>query len=187
MNNGQTPPGTVPEPAAPAATTAPVSEPLSPPLSGRVSGPPVLGLAEAAKACGLSVSTVRRRKRDLISHGATVSETGWQIPVPALVALGMLDRATPPPAADSRDPDTRPDTPGDRAELDRLRELLDQAERRAVQAEQRAAIAEAVAAERDRIIAAKDQTLRMLEAAPVPAAVEPDPVEPKRRRWWHRL
>lgn len=153
----------------------------TPPVSDQLPRPPVLGLAEAARATGLSVSTVRRRKRDLLSHGATITEQGWQIPVPALIALGMLDRSTPPPDSGRSQPDTSQDTPADSAEIARLRELLDQAERRAVQAEQRAAIAEAIAAERDRIIAAKDQTLRILEPGPTAT-----PIEPPRRRWWQR-
>lgn len=178
MSDGQTPPETLADqPVAPVMPSGPESP------SERLPRPPVLGLAEAARATGLSVSTVRRRKRELVSHGATVSADGWQIPVAALVALGMLDRSTPPPDDSRPTPDTGHDTPADSpatvAEIARLRQLLDQAERRAAQAEQRAMIAEAIAAERDRIIAAKDQTLRILEPPPVPAV-------PPRRRWWQR-
>lgn len=177
MSNGQTPPETVAD-----QPMAPITPPPAESVSERLPRPPVLGLAEAARATGLSVSTVRRRKRELVSHGATVSADGWQIPVAALVALGMLDRSTPPPDDSRPTPDTGHDTPADTAaaaaEIARLRQLLDQAERRAAQAEQRAMIAEAIAAERDRIIAAKDQTLRILEP--------PAPAVPPRRRWWQR-
>lgn len=57
---------------------------------------PVLSLAEAARACGVSVSTVRRRLTRLTEHGATRHATSWRIPISALVAEGMMPRVTPP-------------------------------------------------------------------------------------------
>ena len=57
-------------------------------------GVPTLGLAEAAKACGVSVSTLRRKRPELAAHGAAQTATGWRIPVTALIALGLMDRTT---------------------------------------------------------------------------------------------
>lgn len=125
--------------------------------------PPVVGLAEAARMCGVSVSTVRRKREELSEYGAAQTSKGWQIPIPALIATGLMQRTTPPPATPSAETvDTLHDTPapsGDDAlqmELEALRSQL-------VDAERRAAVAEAVAAERERIIEAQQTSLRMLE------------------------
>lgn len=143
------------------------------------SGVPALGLAEAAKACGVSVSTLRRKRPELAAYGAAQTATGWRIPVTALIAVGLMGRTT------DAHHETRHDAPvqpvmtapivtggGDAlaAELDALRGKL-------AEAEQRAAVAEAVAAERERIIQAQAMALRMLEApkAPAPTAPEPTP------------
>lgn len=122
-----------------------------------------MGLAEAARECGISVSTLRRRKESLIEAGATVTPKGWQIPIPALVSLGYLGSTTPPPATFQETPmapATEPlfENPRDTAlaELDSLRARLADAERRA-------AVAEAIAGERERVIQAQAVTLRMLE------------------------
>ena len=62
---------------------------MTPPVGG-----PTLGLAEAAKACGVSVSTLRRKRPELVAHGAAQTAKGWRIPVTALIALGLMDRTT---------------------------------------------------------------------------------------------
>lgn len=123
-----------------------------------------MGLAEAAKACGVSVSTLRRKRTDLEAHGAAQTATGWHIPITALIALGLMERVTPPPA---------PDTPHDgvTGELEALRAKL-------AAAEQRAAIAEAVAAERERMIQTQAMALRMLEATKAPAPAVPGAAAP---------
>lgn len=125
---------------------------------------PTMGLAEAAKACSVSVSTLRRRKEALVAAGATVSDKGWRIPIPALVSLGFLSSTTagpdtapavavPPHTTSLGATPLQPDT----SEVDLLRSQL-------AEAETRAQVAEAIAAERERIIAAQAMTLRMLEA-----------------------
>jgi hypothetical protein len=135
-----------------------------------------LGLAEAAKACGVSVSTLRRKRQELTANGAAQTANGWRIPVTALIALGLMDRTT------DAHHESRHDTPAIPAmtptmtgasnalagELNALRAQL-------ADAEQRAAVAEAVAAERERIIEAQAMALRMLEASknPVPKAPTP--------------
>jgi hypothetical protein len=118
-----------------------------------------MGLAEAAKACGVSVSTLRRKRTDLEAHGAAQTATGWHIPVTALIALGLMERVTAPPSHD---------TPSGTltGELDALRSQL-------AAAEQRAAVAEAIAAERERVIQTQAMALRMLEAAKTPALPTP--------------
>lgn len=121
--------------------------------------PPTMGLAEAARECGISESTLRRRKASLVAAGATVSAKGWAIPIPALVSLGLLGATTPPPAGSVPAATVSPaDGPHDATlvELDSLRARLADAERRA-------AVAEAIAGERERIIQAQAATLRMLE------------------------
>lgn len=148
---------------------------------------PTMGLAQAARACGISVSTLRRRRATLEAAGATVADSGWVIPVPALVSLGYLSGTTAPP-----DSSQRPGVAGGAvsptdgpvvapSELEELRARLADAERRA-------AVAEAVAAERERLIQSQASALRMLEggtpATPPPASPDsshdtPGPVTPE--------
>lgn len=131
--------------------------------------PPVMGLADAARVCGVSVSTVRRKREELVQYGAAQTAKGWQIPVTALIAVGLMDRTTAPGEPPSVD---TPDAPYDASdasdapidtrtepliELESLRSQLADAERRA-------AVAEAIAAERERIIQIQQASLRMLEA-----------------------
>lgn len=59
---------------------------------------PGFGLAEAARVCGVSKPTVRRRKDALVRAGAIADETGWHIPATALVDVGLLDRSPQVPA-----------------------------------------------------------------------------------------
>lgn len=172
------PPSTTPDPLEP-SETVPTPERVT---GGAVGGTePVLGLREAADRATVSLSTLRRKKAELIEAGAVVTETGWQIPISALVRLGLMDRVTggaphtPGTDTPSDSPANASATVAEPAEVEHLRERLAQTERRAVEAEQRAAVAEAVAAERDRIIEAKDQALRMIEARPMPA---PPPAGP---------
>jgi hypothetical protein len=128
-------------------------------------GPPVVGLKEAARVCGCSIATVRRRRAALAEHGATQTGAGWTIPIPALVAVGLLDRVTPPDRVlPSETPGTTP--PTDTALIAHLRAAL-------LSAEHRAELAEAIAHERGRALA-------VIEARPL--ASEPVPV---RRSWFH--
>lgn len=179
--------------------TAPSSvKPSQFPVTGvktPATGGPTLGLAEAAKACGVSVSTLRRKRPELEAHGAAQTAKGWSIPVTALIALGLMDRTTGSRHDTHRDTPMKPTTtPPDDAinvQLDALRTALADAERRA-------AVAEAVAAERERMIQTQAMALRMLEASKAPAtptATSPvetpvsaprkeDPQHAPKRAWW---
>lgn len=126
-----------------------------------------MGLTQAAKACGVSVSTLRRRKDQLVAAGTKITDKGWQIPIPALVSLGYLSGTTPvsdtppeEPMTPLVDPPLAPpvippvETPSN--EVEKLRSKL-------VEAETRAQVAEAISAERERIIQVQAAALRMLE------------------------
>lgn len=154
---------------------------------------PVLTLSAAATATGLSQSTLRRKRAEMLKAGARQTEKGaWEIPVPVLIQLGLMPATTAPdsPPVESVEAFTAPttQTPMEtltaplRAEVEALRAEL-------AEAKQRAAVAEAVGIERERLLQAKQeiisvqaQALRMLEMAPEqpqvsqPASTEPTPV-----------
>jgi hypothetical protein len=144
---------------------------------------PVLNMADAARACGLSVSTLTRHRDELIAHGAQRTDRSWRIPISALVSTGLLPRTTPPDRSDHQSP-TPVMTGHDDESITALRAAL-------AKAEQRAAIAEAIAVERERTILAQAHALRLLEAAPTPQQptpnTQPTPQAPTTKRsWWHR-
>lgn len=129
---------------------------------------PGYGLAEAARICGVSKPTVRRRKAALVRAGAVADETGWVIPPRALVAVGLLEGVpeAPVPSSRSLSPVTRlpvavPATPADTPAG--TGDVVGDARVAALEAEvavlrERLAAAEARAEERDRC-------LRTLETA----------------------
>lgn len=96
----------------------------------------------------MSPATIRRRKALLVELGATTDPSGWRIPIPALVQVGLLDRVTPAPVTGSDvSPVTSP--PVDNPQIALLetlvRQLQDALERekaRCDAAEERAAKAE---------------------------------------------
>lgn len=157
---------------------------------------PTIGLAEAARACGVSESTIRRRRTELLELGAAHGPKGWKIPIPALVQLGLMAATTGPDVMTAPEPPRESPveatvTPSTLAEVEALREAL-------TAAELRAAVAEARAEERERVIKAQAQALRMLEApvrtpanpaSEVPsetARLTPQPPAAK-RRWWQLI
>lgn len=148
---------------------------MTPPVE-TLSGTPVLSLAEAAKACGVSLSTLRRKRPELKELGAAETAKGWQIPVTALITLGLMDRVTAPLHEASIFPTVKGvmtppvETPvgAPLEELEALRKEQAELLAKLADAEKRAAVAEAVAGERERIIQTQASALRMLEAkAPV--------------------
>lgn len=139
-------------------------------------GGPVLGLAEAARTCKVSIATVRRRKSALLELGASCSSEGWAIPVSALVQVGLLDRVTPPDTPSLRGVEPLTSPPGVTGSDSAVEEL-----RRQLQAAlHRAELAEALASERAAALEAERTALRMLTGA-----VEAAP-SPGRRRWFRR-
>lgn len=128
-------------------------------------------LKEAAEHTGVSVSTMRRRRPDLLRFGATVTEDGiWHIPITTLEAAGLIQNTRPekpdrPPEQSVKASETASHAPlesrdGDALAdaLKRVRELelellehrhrAELAEVRLAAAEQRAAAAETLAADR---------------------------------------
>lgn len=136
------------------------------PADARFGTPPMLGLKDAAVQCGVSVSTMRRHRDELVKLGATVSEQGrWSIPIPALIEAGLMDRRTPPDTpVGIMTPTLTPDYLDQIAQLERQlqEEILARKDAHAGRV-----LAEQVAAERERIIQAQAQTLRILEAGTV--------------------
>lgn len=158
--------------------------PTTPPPYGT---PPTVSQTEAARRCGVAPSTIRRARLAGRLPGATEAPGGgWRIPIPDLVAAGLLDGATPPDpgaaGAIAQNAAPRDGTPDLAAEVTRLQADLADMRRRAE-------VAEARAEERAETIAAQAMALRMLEAAPAtrPADEAPAPAEAHdggRRRWW---
>lgn len=189
--------------AAPSSVKPPSSQmkgATTPPTGG-----PTLGLAEAAKACGVSVSTLRRKRSELEANGAAQTAKGWRIPVTTLIALGLMDRTT-----DTRHDggyDGRHETPmtPTKPVADALIAQLDALRAALAAAEQRAAVAEAIADERERMIQTQAMALRMLEASKSPAPTrddtppmnnpspatttesQADATDAPKRPWWRRL
>jgi hypothetical protein len=110
-------------------------------------------MREAAKAAGISTSTLRRKKAALLEAGAVISDTGWQVPMTALIAAGLIPGEGEGP--------TRADTPPQHEqshETATLRERIAELEHQVSELRHRAEVAEAIAAERQ-------QTLDVLRVA----------------------
>ena len=163
----------------------------------------VFGMRRAAEVAGVSVSTLRRNKELLRAHGAVIAADGWQVPLSALVASGLMRRATPPEASSTPAPEIEAARgPGALTEAqERIREL----EREALELRFRAEKAEAIAQERGSALEAERMALRMLTTGPATPPAEPDPgpapmsasqppaseqtdpePEPVRQSWWRR-
>lgn len=122
----------------------------------------VFTLAEAAQVAGVSTSTIKRRRGDLLKSGAVSTPQGWQVPVAALVAVGLLDGVTghAPGVDPVRDLSV---TPGPWTGVDPLEPVVNQLRQALADAERRAAVAEAISVERDRLIEAQSRTIAALE------------------------
>lgn len=162
------------------------------PSQGGVSGgsSAVFTMKEAADVAGVSVSTLRRRRTELEEAGATITSAGWQVPMTALIAVGLIHgegfHAAPPAR-----PSTSPAQSSVEAEsvarlLERVRELEAEVQEWC----RRAEVAEARAEERRRALDAlqianetERMALRMLtgqsshitQAPATPEAVRPTP------------
>lgn len=133
---------------------------------------PVLTMAEAARTCGVSVSTLRRHRDALMTYGATRHDASWAIPVSALVALGLMPRVTPSDAPTTAHAPPVTTSPEDGV-VEALKAERDQALHQAADAKRRAETAERIATERDRVIEAQSYSLRLLEPGRTQSATPP--------------
>lgn len=137
------------------------------PMSGTADTPADLGLKEASRVTGVSLSTLRRRRDDLRNAGATQHADGtWSIPIYTLVTLGMLDKVGPSAPVSS----TPIERPSDAPTWDQVASLREQL----LDAQQRAAVAEAVAHERGNALEDVRRAMRMLETRTVTSAETPE-------------
>lgn len=164
--------------------------------------PPVFTMREAAEVAGVSVSTLRRRREDLIAAGAGITESGWQVPMTALIGAGLIDgegprreEAAPETVSETKD-EPQKDEQRDANRSARVEELLEalrETERQRDEWRRRAEIAEAVSEERrhslDALRAANESerlALRMLTAGdsprPRPTAPEQAAGKPEREQ-----
>ncbi|MFH9090947.1 helix-turn-helix domain-containing protein [Streptomyces sp. NPDC017673] len=151
---------------------------------------PLLTQREAAAACGVSRTTIRRRREAGELPGSVLDEErGWLIPVEDLLAAGFRLNAPAPPddqaapgaeetAADSRGQAGAAEL---RAELDRLRhehelQLAEERNARALAETEVRHLRERLAERADHI-ADLQQALKALTAAPERAAI-PQPSPP---------
>lgn len=159
------------------AVTVGATPPPSPPGRGErptvsvVSGPlerPSLTLSEAAEACGVSRSTVRRKHEagEFPNAFKAGPDNAWRIPVTDLLGAGLRPgRPSPPDAVSEPDERVRAATVTlPKAELDALREQLQNERTRALVAEARLSErAETVDALKEALSEARQ---RAIEAAP---------------------
>ena len=145
----------------------------------------VFSMKQAAEVAGISVSTLRRRRTDLIAAGADISSDGWKVPMTALVACGLITGEGPEAASRPSSVTPRPGeshgASGQSGQLDELTAQVRELEREVGEWRRRAEVAEARAEERGRALDAlrvanetERMALRMLTAgAPAPAPVQP--------------
>lgn len=114
----------------------------------------VFSMKEAAAVAGVSVSTLRRRREDLIAGGADVSDQGWRVPMTALIAAGLIKREGPnlgkPSKLTTKTSSTEASDP-EPAQEQRIQELTEQVhqlEKDLAEWRRRAEVAEAVSQER---------------------------------------
>lgn len=162
------------------------------------------GMKRAAEVAGVSVSTIRRNKELLRTHGAVISPDGWQVPITALVASGLMRRQTPAEPMESAPQVMKTAHDSDAQEVIRrleletmeLRHRAELAEERQRSAEQRAqdarelaqALSEALEIERRMLTAGtstptpSSQPQKGADPGPLSSAPAPD----ARKSWWRR-
>lgn len=127
----------------------------------------VFTMREAADVAGVSVSTLRRRRTELTAAGAIIDASGWQVPMTALIAVGLIPgegehptRAQRPAAASAAHPAEDDEAGTERQLRGQVRELTEQV----TEWRRRAEVAEARAEERGRSLEslrAANETERM--------------------------
>lgn len=136
----------------------------------------VFSMKEAANVAGVSVSTLRRRREDLIAAGADISADGWKVPMTSLVACGLIVGEGPQREHHHGRPQMQPqETPDMSAQLEDLTLQVRDLEREVSEWRRRAEVAEARAEERGRALdalqvanEAERMALRMLTAGTSP-------------------
>lgn len=135
----------------------------------------VFSMKQAAQVAGTSVSTLRRRRSDLIAAGADISPDGWKVPMTALVACGLIagegPEAASRPASVAPRPREAHEASGQSHQVDELTAQVRELEREVSEWRRRAEVAEARAEERGRALDAlrvanetERMALRMLTA-----------------------
>jgi hypothetical protein len=167
---------------------------------------PALTLSAAAAACGVSRSTIRRRRESGDFPSAFRDETGsWHVPIEDLLACGFRLThqgeglsSSSRPGGEHGQGHTSEQAPkqGGQAPEQALTDALVAAEARATIAEARAESLERVLAERAQVVEALQVALRAIEARPQAVVDVRDPVtvqsarleseSAERRGWWRR-
>lgn len=141
-------------------------------------------MREAAEVAGVSVSTLRRRRTELTAAGAVIEASGWQVPITALIAAGLVPgegnhaARTQGSAAVSAASSAHP-APDQEAVVQQLQDHVRQLTEQVSEWRRRAEVAEALAEERGRSLEslrAANETermaLRMLTGTTSPPAAE---------------
>lgn len=161
----------------------------------------VFTMREAARVAGVSVSTLRRRRDELVAAGAVIDPAGWKVPITALIATGLLpgegQHHTPTTGTPRTAPGPGPavasvqeDTAQHQHELRQLQERVQELVEEVGHWRRRAEVAEARAEERGRSLEtlrianeSERLALRMLTSqhtpttTPTPADTPPNPPE----------
>lgn len=159
----------------------------------------VFTMREAAQVAGVSVSTLRRRRNDLIAAGAVIDPAGWKVPITALIAAGLIPGEGQHDTSTTGTPRTAPgpgpavssgqeDTAQLQHELRRLQERVQELVEEAGHWRRRAEVAEARAEERGRSLEtlrianeSERLALRMLTSqhTPTPSPADTPPAHPE--------
>lgn len=136
----------------------------------------IVGLAEVARLCGVSLSTVSRKVSKLRDFGAEKDSDGvWHVPVTAIEAVGWKLRADSGDTSRHVKGDVSVTAPDMSGEVSALREENADLRARLVRAEAEAEKWQMVAAERLQNLDDLRLSQRLLEAANAPAEVPTAP------------
>lgn len=145
----------------------------------------VFTMREAADVAGISVSTLRRRRADLTAAGAVIDASGWQVPMTALIAAGLIPGEGEQPVRSNAPSSAQGDAgTTHKNETRQLRERVRELEQQISDWQRRAEVAEARAEERARSLETlrvanetERMALRMLSGGAPSATREPAPPE----------
>lgn len=145
----------------------------------------MFSMKQAAEVAGISVSTLRRRRPDLVAAGADISPDGWKVPITALVACGLIasegPRLASRPALGISRPQEGHEPSGQSRQLDELSRQVRELEREVGEWRRRAEVAEARAEERGRALdalRAANETERMALRMLTAGTSTPHPTQP---------